>query len=78
MPPPYVSKHLEVAGRYSLVNPDTRNQDDTEREIGAGLNWYLFGNEHKFQADVRRITRERNSPDDLSDTQFQLQYQLIF
>ena len=78
VPLPYVSKHLEVAGRYAFVNPDTRNQDDTEREISGGLNWYLFGNEHKFQADVKRVTRERNSPDDLSDTEFQLQYQLIF
>ncbi|OHB38013.1 MAG: hypothetical protein A2060_05650 [Planctomycetes bacterium GWA2_50_13] len=78
VPLPYVSKHLEVAGRYAFVNPDTRDQDDTEREIGAACSWYFFGHNNKLQGDVRRVTRERNVPDDLSDTEFRLQYQLIF
>ncbi|MGR3295496.1 MAG: porin [Candidatus Bathyanammoxibius sp.] len=78
VPLPYVRKHLEFAGRYSFVNPNTDVSKNSEQEVGGGTNWYFNGHRNKFQADIRRITTKQPSKEDIKDTEFRLQYQLIF
>ncbi len=78
VPLPYVRKRLEFGGRYSFVNPDTDVSKDSQYETGGGMNWYFNGQSNKLQADIRRITTKRQSKDDVKDTEFRLQYQLVF
>ena len=78
VPLPYVRKHLEAAGRYSFIEPNTNTSGDREREVGGGAGWYFKGNNNKLQADIMRITRERASSSDLHDMEVRLQYQVIF
>lgn len=78
VPLPYVQKHLEFAGRYSYVDPDTKTRKDSEREVGGAINWFFNGHSNKLQADVRRITTKQQSKEDIKDTEFRLQYQLVY
>ncbi len=78
VPVSYLRKRLEFAGRYSFVDPDTSTSGDYEYEAGGGMNWYLRGQDMKFQADIRRITTKKPSASEEKDTEFRLQYQLIF
>lgn len=74
-----LQKHLEFAGRYSRIDPDTEITHDAESEVGFGINWFFKGHGHKLQADIRRITTQQEPPqDEKRDIEFRMQYQLIF
>lgn len=72
-------KHLEFAGRYSRIDPDTETTHDSASEVGFGINWFFKSHGHKLQADLRRITTHQGPPqDEKCDIEFRMQYQLIF
>ncbi|GAN33928.1 MAG: hypothetical protein DYG83_13195 [Candidatus Brocadia sp. AMX2] len=74
-----LQKHLEFAGRYSRIDPDTEIVNDSKSEVGFGINWFFKGHGHKLQADIRRITTQQDPPqDEKRDIEFRMQYQLIF
>ncbi len=79
IPLPYVRKRLEFAGRFSSVNPDTDIPKNSKNEVGGGINWYFNGENNKFQADIRHLTtKEKHPEEDVNNTEFRLQYQLVF
>ncbi|MEE9200341.1 MAG: porin [Candidatus Brocadiales bacterium] len=78
VPTSYLQKRLEFGGRYSHVDPDTSTSNDYKYEVGGGMNWYFNGQNNKFQADIRRVFTKQPSDSDERDTEFRLQYQLVF
>lgn len=74
-----IPEHLEAAARYSYVDPDTGEDEDTKKELLFGINYYFFKHALKLQADVGYIQQKnyqtRRASDDM---QYRLQAQLIF
>lgn len=50
-----VAKHLEVAGRYALINPDEDAHDDDVVERRLALTYFLSGHNVKLQLDGGQI-----------------------
>jgi phosphate-selective porin len=74
---------LEVVGRWSAMDPDTRAAQDLITSGLGGLNWYLHGHEHKVQLDYGVITTRLSAADaggpvSLIETRFRLQYTIVF
>ena len=74
---------LELVGRWSAMDPDTRAAQDLMTSGLGGLNWYLNGHEHKVQLDYGVITTRLSAADaggavSLSETRFRLQYTIVF
>ena len=74
---------LEVVGRWSAMDPDTRTTQDIMTSGLGGLNWYLNGHEHKVQLDYGVIATRLGAADvggavSLSETRFRLQYTIVF
>jgi hypothetical protein len=62
------------AGRW-VVDPDRERSGDRKVEWGFGTNVYFAGFASKLQADWRRIRDERS---DARNTEFRVQYQIVF
>jgi phosphate-selective porin OprO and OprP len=84
-----LARRLELAGRYAAVDPNRDVADDRYAELRGGANYYWRGHNVKLQADLARLTFERNAPargprlpsatgKDLADIQLRLQLQLYF
>jgi hypothetical protein len=74
---------LEVVGRWSAMDPDTRATQDLITSGIGGLNWYLHGHEHKVQLDYGVITTRLGAADvggavSLIENRFRLQYTIVF
>jgi len=75
---------LEVVGRYSYMDPDTRAAQDLMTSGVGGVNWYLNGHEHKLQFDYGVITTHLSAADTgggavtLIENRFRLQYTIVF
>jgi hypothetical protein len=76
-----IPKHLEIAGRYSLVNFDNRRVEDAVRETTAGINYFFAGQGKKLQFNFVRLDTELpnsvSTSDDI-DYFYRLQFQLAF
>ncbi len=74
-----IPRRLEIFGRIAEYVPDQPGSGDPLRETGIAVNWYLHGDDHKLQFDVRRTV---GLPADLADgrskREFRLQYQIVF
>jgi polyhydroxyalkanoate synthesis regulator phasin len=62
-----IPKHLEVAARYSFVNPDNpiKIEDDKKKEITAGISYYFAGHPLQIQGhysffQTEAIPRDRD------------------
>lgn len=78
-----VPRTIEVVGRYSYMDPDTRLSQDLITSGVGGLNWYLNGHEHKVQLDYGVITTHLSAVDvggaaTLIENRFRLQYTIVF
>jgi Phosphate-selective porin O and P len=79
-----VPRMIEVVGRYSYMDPDTRAAQDIITSGLGGLNWYLNGHEHKVQLDYGVITTHLSTADtgsgavSLIENRFRLQYTIVF
>lgn len=74
---------VEVVGRWSAMDPDTRAAQDLITSGLGGLNWYLHGHEHKVQLDYGVITTRLSAADvggavSLLENRFRLQYTIVF
>jgi len=74
---------VEVVGRWSAMDPDTRATQDLITSGLGGLNWYLHGHEHKVQLDYGVITTRLGAADvggavSLIENRFRLQYTIVF
>ena len=70
-------KKLELATRYSLLDPNKDLPEDFQREYALGINYYFRGHRSKVQTDFGHFVtdgeeRERN------ENRFKIQYQIIF
>ncbi|TLD41654.1 MAG: hypothetical protein JETT_2080 [Candidatus Jettenia ecosi] len=70
-------KKLELAARYSMLDPDNDLLDDVQKEYSAGINYYLRGHRSKIQADIAHFVTDTEDTDK-NENRFRLQYQLIF
>jgi phosphate-selective porin len=78
-----VPRTIEVVGRYSYMDPDTRLPHDIMTSALGGLNWYVNGHEHKVQMDYGVITTRLSAADvggnaTLLENRFRLQYTIVF
>ncbi|HHT9136028.1 MAG TPA: porin [Candidatus Wunengus sp. YC60] len=70
-------KKLEVAARYSMVDPDTDVSNDLQREYTAGINYYFRAHRSKIQADVGHYVTDTKDQDK-EENRVRVQYQIIF
>ena len=57
-----VPKPLEIAFRYSHVDPNTERGGDLRQEFTTGLNWFFAGHRNKLTLDASHLTLEQESP----------------
>lgn len=74
----FIPKKLEVALRYSTLDPDTDTDDDEETEERVVLGWFFSRHELKFQADYGRLTVEAPGLPDEETEVFRAQFQIVF
>ncbi len=70
-------KKLELATRYSQLDPNKDLPDDFQREYAAGVNYYFRGHRSKIQTDIGRYVTDVKD-DEKKENRFRLQYQIIF
>jgi phosphate-selective porin OprO/OprP len=74
-----IPEQLELAARYSTVNPDTSIDGNDQRESLVAANWFFNGHRSKVSADIGRyeiddtITGETSS-----ENRIRLQYDVSF
>ena len=75
-----VPKPLEVAFRYSHVDPNTDRGGDLRQEFTTGLNWFFAGHRNKLTLDASHLTLEQESPSlpALTEQRVRLQWDVSF
>lgn len=71
-----VPRHLEVAARYSYVDPDRDKGNDLKSEVQGAVSYYFNKHNLKVQADVTDTHDQSKGRTD--DLQYRVQAQLIF
>ena len=57
-----VPKPLEIAFRYSHVDPNVDAGGDMRQEFTTGFNWFFAGHRNKLTLDVSHLTLEQPTP----------------
>ena len=71
--------YVEIAARYSQIDPTDLKTNDKRTEIGGVISWYYSKHPLKVQADYRQIEDEAgNSGKGTKTKEFRLQTQFIF
>lgn len=70
-------KKLELAARYSMLDPDNDLPDDLQREYTAGINYYFRSHRSKIQTDFGHYVTD-GKVEDKTENRYRLQYQIIF
>lgn len=70
-----IPKNLEIAARYSYVDPNRDRSDDLRTEVTGAVSYYFDKHNLKLQADATNIHRQPAGTDDM---QYRLQAQVIF
>ena len=65
------NNNFEVAGRYTLVQPENENWDDDHTIMTLGISRYVVGHSLKIQSDVSHINYE--TKDDKLQVRFQVE-----
>lgn len=73
-----IPKKLEIAARYSMLDPDNDVKNDIEKEYTAGVNYYFRAHRSKIQADYGHYVTEKGEEQDQKDNQVRVQYQIVF
>lgn len=74
-----IPKHLEVAARYSYVDPNRDVSDDLNTQVQGAVSYYFNKHNLKLQADVTNIHQQVALPKKSTDEmQYRLQAQIIF
>lgn len=69
-------RHLEAAVRYSLVDPDTAQHDDSRTEYQGAVSYYVTGHPLKLQAEFTH--RRDDARGGTDDRIYRLQAQVMF
>jgi phosphate-selective porin OprO/OprP len=74
-----IPKHLEVATRYSYVDPNRDASNDLNTQVQGAVSYYFNKHNLKLQADVTNIHQQVAQPKQNTDEmQYRLQAQIIF
>jgi phosphate-selective porin OprO/OprP len=74
-----IPKHLEVAARYSYVDPNRDVSNDLNTQVQGAVSYYFNKHNLKLQGDVTNIHQQVALPNKNTDEmQFRLQAQIIF
>ena len=73
-----IPKKLEIAARYSMLDPDNDVKNDIGKEYTAGVNYYFRAHRSKIQADYGHYVTEKGEEQDQKDNQVRVQYQIVF
>lgn len=57
-----IPKPLEIAFRYSHVDPNVDTGGDLRQEFTTGLNWFFAGHRNKLTLDASHLTLEQEGP----------------
>ena len=71
-------KKLEVAARWSYVDPDRDAANDLRTEVGGAVSYYFNKHNLKLQADVANLHTQRSATVQTDEMQYRMQAQLIF
>lgn len=70
------SKDVEIAARYSAVQPLGASSLPAQHEAGPGVSWYFHRHAWKLQADLNQLWGDEDFAD--GTQRFRLQAQLVF
>jgi hypothetical protein len=70
-------KKLEVAARYSQLDPNSNVSNDFQEEYTIGVNYYFRAHRSKIQSDIGHYVND-GGVDGMDDNRIRLQYQIIF
>jgi len=70
-------KKLEVAARYSQLDPNSDVSNDFQEEYTIGVNYYFRAHRSKIQSDIGHYVND-GGLDGKDDNRIRLQYQIIF
>ena len=75
-----IPKPLEVAFRYSHVDPNTDDSGDFRQEFTTGFNWFFAGHRNKLTLDVSHLTLEHADgwQKDYAEQRVRLQWDVSF
>jgi len=73
-----VPKHLEIAARYSFVDPNRDKSRDLQTETQGAVSYYFNRHNLKLQADVTNIHKQQSVTASTDDMQYRVQAQIIF
>jgi phosphate-selective porin OprO/OprP len=71
-------KHLEVAARYSSVDPNRDKSQDLQVEVTGAVSYYFQGHNLKIQGDYTNIHKQIAGKRATDDKQLRVQAQLSF
>lgn len=72
-----IPKKLELAARYSMMDPNHDISNDIEREYTVGLNYYFRAHRSKIQTDFSHLVTDHEEGNE-EQNRFGIQYQIIF
>jgi hypothetical protein len=73
-----IPKKLEIAARYSMLDPNNDVKNDLGKEYSAGVNYYFRLHRSKIQADFGHYVTEEGEEQDREENFVRAQYQIIF
>lgn len=73
-----IPKRLEVAARYSYVDPDRDKANNNQVETSGAVSYYFYKHNLKLQTDVTNIHIQHGSNPSTDDMQYRMQAQIIF
>ena len=73
-----IPKKLEIAARYSMLDPDNDVKNDIGKEYTAGVNYYFRAHRSKIQADFGHYVTEEGEEQDREENFVRAQYQIVF
>jgi len=73
-----IPKTVEVAFRYSFVDPNRDISRDQQVDTQGAVSWYINKHNLKLQGDVSNIHKQNGAKPSSDDMQYRLQAQIIF
>ena len=75
---PAIPKPLNIAYRYSVVDPNTFDGSDKLHEHTVGMNWLFAGHRNKITADITHMMLEQDAGNPLTEQRVRLQWDVSF
>ena len=73
-----VGSFVELAGRYSWIDPTDLVDDNDRTEVGGALSYYYNKHNLKVQADYRQVKNDGAKDGERKSNEFRLQTQFVF